>query len=1461
MVIPYTNKLNNFFSPSLLNPQDDSLSKVELLRKKTEENREILRKQLTPKKIEGYKKYINTPYLWKRLNTQTKKELNLYKQYLPELFEIKDYGITPPGLIGAGVNPNSPSGLDTALKSYRNTLASSEAINKFASKNTPTVTNKTPRDITTFKNTSSNQVAGNGSEMWASASIPLTPTPLKEHGAINQWFINMLKKYKKATLGDEYATLQAQNLKEILPSMTNLLSATFQGLPRVIGSITRTSDLRTDKAVFDYNQKNNPDFPYKTESYYEAVKKEEALGNKALGSEQHRYFKNYDYKVPSTAVSSTIGGVGNVSGEGFKKDMTASIKSIFNSGELEKIKSEAVISSIKNVFNPQIDNPNSVRAKTIDLYRVAELELKYKNNTMTEPELVEINNIIDKYNALDKSGDISQGTGLADLFKQFDPKSFAEPYGIIKPKVDDNAFQELSREILAGVIGSPGDVAGLALEVYLMSKFFPSGGIKKGANTMLRIQKDIKNPFGKVIFKAGEKIALGKKGKEVFKGKYGAMPEASAKSLAASAKISESGGVSKLFEKTLSKVTSPKGTKFMKNLSANVDTTALIKAMGAEKNALLKGLENLVNAGYTRKDLNMLLDLGGFKLNGKTIVSGFKIQKAFAPLKNFVETFKPTKAMLKLWTTKYGIPEELIPFKEYAESMAQSYTERGVKLLNEIEKDLNTAQRKTFKIAMGLTKEREALGSKIAGMSKEFKAKLAAGSVTDKEIIKYYKDIQKLTKAYEDAKALMPHIDDNIELAMRRYNNELATGHMGIEKEFLGRGERAGYSPTMRTQEYLNKITPEQRTAKWRSTLLGTEKAGFQELYKPGDFVAAMKKGIVDKKFLDVGEATSKRLFSGGQQIGRKIYTDAMKQFGKSATDLVDPLAKSKSFGKVEKTPKDWIPATDFRGKPIPELSGYTFPKEIAKAMKGVKQVFFGDDNFKYTLGLIDKATNIWKRFALFTPGYQMRNFYTDFISGNIEWGLAFSDHVKFTNAIKIKLAEAGVGKYADEIIKIGGIEDTAGNWALKFNQTKITSSGKVFVESAAKEESMLQYKLASNKANLFQQSAKLGGAREDITRIVGAQCELQAGSSLIDAAHAVKKVFFDYTDLSTMDRLTRRFIAPFWTWTRKNIPRQVEIVLKRSGNLSNYYRGQSYLSSLAEKPEGYEQMKPSYIDSMNGFLSNFKDASGNPIIITPNLAQSDINKINPWEFLKEFPSTLSPILKAPLEAGAFKKDIFRNKELKSGIEDRSELAPNILQKIPNKLADFLHMNTNAAGEKFVSPLWNYIYNINPLAANVERWSPAGSSGKQIFNRLSIGAGIKGVVYDEEKQAEYFYKQKDSTLQGQISNLRLINKENPNVLVPTDSEFVTAYRQYFDEYYRKEYDIDEIDARLKLAEMSGASTENKEIIKNKKKPYLEILKQIKGANTLGQIQAIIEKNKIYPDINAIFYMVQQNKNN
>lgn len=69
-------------------------------------------------------------------------------------------------------------------------------------------------------------------------------------------------------------------------------------------------------------------------------------------------------------------------------------------------------------------------------------------------------------------------------------------------------------------------------------------------------------------------------------------------------------------------------------------------------------------------------------------------------------------------------------------------------------------------------------------------------------------------------------------------------------------------------------------------------------------------------------------------------------------------------------------------------------------------------------------------------------------------------------------------------------------------------------------------------------------------------------------AAALVRKYLFDYSDLTPFERDAMRRVVPFYTWTRKNLPLQIEALLKQPGRFSRVEQVRWGINQEAEDQE-----------------------------------------------------------------------------------------------------------------------------------------------------------------------------------------------------------------------------------------------------------------------------------------------------
>jgi hypothetical protein len=269
----------------------------------------------------------------------------------------------------------------------------------------------------------------------------------------------------------------------------------------------------------------------------------------------------------------------------------------------------------------------------------------------------------------------------------------------------------------------------------------------------------------------------------------------------------------------------------------------------------------------------------------------------------------------------------------------------------------------------------------------------------------------------------------------------------------------------------------------------------------------------------------------------------------------------------------------------------------------------------------------------------------------------------------------------------------------------------------------------------------------EDIIRLgVGADT-LKAGGTVDDVLNRIAKTQFDYDELTKWERTWARRFIPFYTWTRKNLPYQLE---KFWTQPAKYNRLMSIKRNLEMGTEG-ENVVPDYYMEPFGMRLPFK-YKGAVVYTAPDFPFQDLFRYDPMKgggpisglgnITKNVLSSTSPIVKTPLEVG-FGKSIF------TGIPftGRYQQAPNPITKIEPLMyvLDELGMaKKSPTGWKMRD---HYIYLVNgvlPTVNLLRRMFPNERKYQRthIRNLISFAGGVNVNFNTPEVQYNWLQGQK-----------------------------------------------------------------------------------------------------------------------
>jgi hypothetical protein len=185
----------------------------------------------------------------------------------------------------------------------------------------------------------------------------------------------------------------------------------------------------------------------------------------------------------------------------------------------------------------------------------------------------------------------------------------------------------------------------------------------------------------------------------------------------------------------------------------------------------------------------------------------------------------------------------------------------------------------------------------------------------------------------------------------------------------------------------------------------------------------------------------------------------------------------------------------------------------------------------------------------------------------------------------------------------------------------------------------------------------------EDIVRLGVGMDTMRWGGSVDDALKRIAKSQFDYDELTSFERTWMRRFFPFYTWTRKNVPYQLEQLARNPAKYNKILAGKRNLE-LGTKEE---DVVPDYFLEPFGVRLpiQFKGAT---VYSAPDFPFQDLARYDPFDssgggpkkVFQNVASAMTPILKAPLET-------WFGKQMYNGVPftGRFQLAPAAISKFP----------------------------------------------------------------------------------------------------------------------------------------------------------------------------------------------------
>jgi hypothetical protein len=376
--------------------------------------------------------------------------------------------------------------------------------------------------------------------------------------------------------------------------------------------------------------------------------------------------------------------------------------------------------------------------------------------------------------------------------------------------------------------------------------------------------------------------------------------------------------------------------------------------------------------------------------------------------------------------------------------------------------------------------------------------------------------------------------------------------------------------------------------------------------------------------------------FNAAQAIAGRKFLDDASQFGIKA---------------------DVAPASY---KTIPEIPGLKFEPAVANQLTRSYKALTNQEEINKFLKVYDGAQNWWKMWSLgIRPAYHAKNtignLWNSYLGGLTTpkpYGDAAAFQVKVAkNNLSGKIAGYPTEELYDAMMTRG-----------VFGQGQYGGDISRTLESQIAGGNRNPFTLATSNP-ILQGGFKLGQTIEDNARIALFIDQLNKGASFDKAGNHVRKYLFDYGDVNPFEKDVLKRVMPFYTWSRKNIPLQLEALATQPDKINKInlainniqQANQVQQPDLSQVPDYIREQAPVFVGSnaeagtvsaipLTNLIPTFDIASITKFLNTETAPQG-IQRGKLGTALSTVMGGVSPIIKAPLEFLA-NYDFFRKKTI-----------------------------------------------------------------------------------------------------------------------------------------------------------------------------------------------------------------------
>jgi hypothetical protein len=438
------------------------------------------------------------------------------------------------------------------------------------------------------------------------------------------------------------------------------------------------------------------------------------------------------------------------------------------------------------------------------------------------------------------------------------------------------------------------------------------------------------------------------------------------------------------------------------------------------------------------------------------------------------------------------------------------------------------------------------------------------------------------------------------------------------------------------------------------------------------------------------------------------FFEDVSKQFGISADDM----ARRSGFAPGMKMPDEVgnYKLVDFDnffsgGKQRAGMDKQSFgklgkvylPSDIADDMSQIYKAYNTDEGISTFAKVWDGATNFWRPLVTtlnmpFHFNNMFGNIWNSFLGG-------MENPQRLKDGYDIFWKRAGNVKAGVHRLEFGQVRQLAEKYGVINSGIFENETGDVFrlvrdglpprSEGNIAKAMELLAPVSKVAGKINQGGRAVGSFVEGVSRSALFTDNLMKRVSAVDgpitppmmddfarqSAEHVNKYLFDYAHgLSRFESQIMRRIAPFYSWTRFNVPLQVAELIDKPGKFLLYDKIHENMASI--NPPAADA--PPWL--LEGFATGINTADGGQVFFNPRLPLQDISRLSPGDTGRGSLGMLNPLPKLLFELNAGQRgfNLFTQRPISSFEGETTEVLPGL--RVDKKVAHLYDSLSGSVG-------------------------------------------------------------------------------------------------------------------------------------------------------------------------------------